>query len=227
MLNDPALRDELLAALQAGLASEVTLTESAPGMYTAIYTDTVVEGVYLVNIFVDGETTRNGRFTRTFETGHYVPVTPDPSAIEETLVITPLQTCALAGGCFSILITPVDRLGNLLGPGKDPLFYVPVDAAAQLLEPAIDNLDGTYEIRIGFAETIQENPVVQIGDIAIRPKLLPDRPAPPAGSDDDDDDDDDDNDDDDSRDRMDRHDHRQRHDHRRGPRPGPFRRYRR
>lgn len=179
MLNDPALRDELLAALEAGLASEVTLTEGEPGVYTAVYTDTVVEGVYLVNVFVDGETTRNGRFTRTFETGHYIEVVPDPSAVEASMVITPFLNCTFAGGCFSILVTPVDRLGNLLGPGKDPLFHLPLDSKAQLIEPAIDNLDGTYEIRIGFAEEIQENPTVQIGEVSVRPEIIPPPPPPP------------------------------------------------
>jgi hypothetical protein len=176
MLNDSALRDELLAALQAGLADEVVLTESAPGQYTGTYTDTAVEGIYAINFFVDGETPNNSRFTRTFETAYYVEVVPDPTAIQESAVISPVATCSFAGGCFSISVTPVDSLGNLLGPGKDPLIFLPLGSAAQLIEPVIDHLDGTYQVLVGFPEPIQENPVISIGDVQIRPPIIAESP---------------------------------------------------
>ena len=179
MLSDGALRDELLAAIEAGLADEVLLTESTPGLYTATYTDTVVEGIYVINFFVDGETPNNSRFARTFETDYYVEVVPDPTAIQESAVISQVATCAFVGGCFSILVTPVDSAGNLLGPGKDPLIFLPLGSAAVLLEPVIDNLDGSYQILVGFPQPIEENPVISIGDVPIRPQII-EEPEPPV-----------------------------------------------
>ena len=149
------------------------LSEVAPGVYRANYADTAVEGVYNINFFVDGSTPTNGPFMRTFETGFYVRVVPDPAATQAGIVVTPLPNCQLAGGCFSVLIRPVDAAGNLLGPGKDPLLFLPADSFGQLLEPVIDNLDGTYELRIGFPQPVITNPVIDVAGVPIRPQIVP------------------------------------------------------
>jgi hypothetical protein len=104
---------------------------------------------------------------------------PDPTAIQESAVISQVATCAFVGGCFSILVTPVDSAGNLLGPDKDPLIFLPLGSAAVLLEPVIDNLDGSYQILVGFPQPIEENPVISIGDVPIRPQII-EEPEPPV-----------------------------------------------
>lgn len=173
MLNDPNLSPHVRAALEAGLATIVPLTEVKPGVYRAQYSDTAVEGMYDVNFFVDARTPTNGAFQRTFNTDFYVGVVPDPAATQASIVVVSLPNCQLAGGCYSVLIRPIDSNGNLLGPGKDPLLFLPPDSFGQLLEPVIDNLDGTYELRVGFPQPITTNPVIEVAGVPIRPPIVP------------------------------------------------------
>jgi hypothetical protein len=178
MLDDPQLRHALLAATQASLEQTLTLVESQPGEYTATYNNARVEGVYEINFFIDAETPGNGRFTRTFETGHYVPVVVDPAVTQGSLIITPLTPCGVAGGCFGITLRPADRAGNLLGPGKETLITLP-NFEGQL-DSIADNLDGTYTINISYPNAPTKDPVIDIFGVEVTVDIVPGDGVPPT-----------------------------------------------
>ena len=175
MLADPGLRDTLLAALHPSALQTLTLVESSPGKYAATYNDAVAEGVYEINFFVDAETPDNGRFTRTFETGLYVPVVADEAATQASAIVSSLTPCDFSGGCYAIMVQPMDGAGNLLGPGKAPLFSLP-DFNGQILKPFADNLDGTYTIKIGYPGAITENPTIDIYGVEITVEVKSESP---------------------------------------------------
>lgn len=172
MLADPDLRAQLLAALDAGKLQTVTLSESDPGVYRGDFTDTVVEGAYTVNFFVDAEAPDNGRFMRTFKTMYYVSVVPDQDATTDTVATLAIDPCPYPGGCFAIDVQPKDGAGNLLGPGKASLFTLP-DFKGVQLEPVADNLNGTYTIKVGYPEGVSGNPTLDIYGVQITPDVIP------------------------------------------------------
>jgi hypothetical protein len=174
MLANPAQRDALLEALIAGAAQTVTLTETERGRYTGSLTDTGAEGIYQVRFLVDGETPDNGRFTRTFTLTRYVPVVPDPDATKNTVSVASIPECPLPGGCFAITLKPQDSAGNLLGPGKSPLFSVPGDV--ELLN-IVDELNGAFTLKVGYPEGVTGNPGIDIYGVEVVPEV----PGAPDG----------------------------------------------
>ena len=176
MLRDPALRDQLLAALLAGDVQALPLDEEEPGVYRAKYGDTVVEGSYELEFLIDGKTDGNGRVTRSFTFTRYVSVTPDAGSTWATATVKtiPCPTSKSGGkypcGCLAVTLTPVDRAGNLLGPGKASLFRVPA-GSGQMLAQAVDHLDGSYTVRIAQA-SCSTPPTIAIGGVVLtRPTL--------------------------------------------------------
>ena len=177
MLADPAERTKLLDALALGAEQGIPLVETSPGTYSAPFPATTAEGIYRVSFRIAGNSSNNGDFTRLFNTDYYVPVVTDTDATNRTLVITRLPTCAFAGGCFKLVIRPVDAKGNLVGPGKGAIIYAP-PFNGQMSAPTVDNLDGTYVVTLGYNDASAGAPVLQIGGV---PVTLPPE-AGPAGS---------------------------------------------
>ena len=149
MLADPNLRFSLLDALEPRIEKELILTESTPGLYKASYHATHVSGMYSVRFNVKGHSPDNGSFTRTFSTARSVEVITDEEATGQTIKVSPITPCGLAGGCYAITLTPLDAAGNLLGPGKRGLITVP-KFPGRMLKPISDELDGRYTIRVGY-----------------------------------------------------------------------------
>lgn len=172
MLADPAQRATILAALQNSVSQTLTLTEAEPGIYRANYNNADVEGFYKANFYVDAETVKNGRFTRTRKGGRYIPVMPDKDAILDTIVITTLADCKYPGGCYAITVQPKDATGNLLGPGKAGLFNL-VDFDGVLMRPVQDKLDGNYVIKVAYPAGVTERPTINIYGVEITPEVGP------------------------------------------------------
>jgi hypothetical protein len=177
MLEDPAQRDDLLAALALGAEQGIPLAESSPGVYTASFPATLAEGIYRVSFRVEGNTARNGDFTRVYNTDHYVQVRADAAATAQTLAHSPATSCpsGFGGGCVQLTIKPVDALGNLLGPGKTSGFSAQA-FDGEIVGPVQDNLDGSYSLVIGYASADATAPTLQVDGqpIALPPAVGPD-----------------------------------------------------
>lgn len=169
MLEDPNYRPEILAALQANKVEEVVLTESSPGVYTGLYKDTFVDGVYFIDFFAEAKGPINGPFTRTFGQTYYVPMAPDPEITADSLRVGSLSNCSrkYVGGCFSVSITPMNKKEDSLGPSKEKLFSLP-DFKGDILTPFADRkLNGTYTVDVGFPEGVSGLELIDIGGVKI------------------------------------------------------------
>jgi hypothetical protein len=161
MMAHPDLRKSILDALKPGIDTVLVLKEQKPGFYEANYHDTGVAGIYSVHFQVNGEAATNGKFSRTFTTASSINVMPDARATLDSLRVSTIVPCSLAGGCYAITLKPVDVHGNLLGPGKASLLNI-TEFAGRILNPISDELDGRYTIRIGYPKPRTENPVVNL-----------------------------------------------------------------
>lgn len=167
MLGDSASRERVLAALRPTGVDTLVLTEAEPGIYAAQYDRTGAEGAYPVRFLVDAETPDNGPFTRTFVSSEYVPVVVDEDATAPTIDVTELMDCPYPGGCFGVTLRPEDAAGNLIGPGKASLVSL-ADFDGELLEPVVDNLDGTYTVGIGYPAGVRGQPTIDIYGVQIQ-----------------------------------------------------------
>ncbi|UHQ22246.1 VWA domain-containing protein [Lysobacter sp. 5GHs7-4] len=173
MLNDPAQRDKLLAALELGAEKGIELKETSPGVYTGEYPATLAEGVYQVTYRIDSSSPDNGGFTRVYTTDHYVQVAPDAAATAKTIKHEPARACpsTFAGGCVQVTLKPVDAKGNLVGPGKGASVQLVQPFEGGLVGDVIDNLDGSYRIVIGYNKKGMAPPVLRIDGLELK---LPD-----------------------------------------------------
>jgi hypothetical protein len=172
MLADPTQRATILNALQEGADTGIVMAESGAGTYVASFSGTLAEGIYKVSFRVSGSSPDNGAFTRVYRTDYYVGVVPDPNATIATASMVTLPACSAPGGCVAITLKPLDAQGNLLGPGKAPIFGV-ANFNGQLLGPVKDNLDGSYTIEVGYQTAGSTPPIIQIGATSIPLAAVP------------------------------------------------------
>ncbi len=153
MLANPAERAAVLAALQFGAEQGIALAETAPGVYSADFPATIAEGVYRVSFRVDATSAGNGAFMRVFGTDRYVPVQPDDAATAATMVVSVFKDCpaAFTGGCKAITFRPVDKAGNLVGPGKASSIVF-AGNGSQVIGQVDDALDGSYSLVVGHTQ---------------------------------------------------------------------------
>jgi VWA domain-containing protein len=170
MLGSAQLRPAILAALLPVSAPSITLQEVSPGTYQANYANTNAEGIYPITFVADFQTPDNGRVTRIFSLTRYVPITVDQPATQSTAITTAISPCPYAGGCFSITLKLKDNHGNLAGPGKTPLLFIPAGQGV-LLGPIVDNLNGSYTLRVGSNRPVGAPIGISYGDTPIN--ILP------------------------------------------------------
>jgi hypothetical protein len=63
---------------------------------------------------------------------------------------TDVRLVASADGSGTIRMTPNDRYGNPLGPGRSPLFDVTGQPGTQVTGPVVDNGDGSYAVPVSW-----------------------------------------------------------------------------
>lgn len=180
MLADPAQRAQILAALELGAEQGIPLAETAPGVYSASFPATVVEGIYRVSFRVAGNNAANGDFTRIFNTDRYVAVQPDDAATARTMTVSKFTPCdaRFAGGCLQIRLRPVDAAGNFVGPGKGTAIAPRAPFAGEVIGSVVDLLDGAYTLVLGYTASSATAPVLSVGGL---PLNLP-ASASPRGS---------------------------------------------
>ena len=125
------------------------------GIYSGYLTATQIPGSYFLALTVQASSLC-GRVARTESTSTLVTIDRfDP-------VKTVVTALPLDDGTYSVLVAPVDRFGNLLGPGWHRQVAVLGDGI-QRLGGVRDRLDGSYEQRIAVAPGSNPRITVQVG----------------------------------------------------------------
>ncbi len=130
------------------------------GIYSALYTNTKVPGAYRFDISIRGRLPVNGSISR--ETNITVVTEFDSFDINKSIIkysdIDP-QT-EIKNANKQLLITPVDKFGNLLGPGKSQLINITIKNG-DLVDNLQDRGDGSY-VQYILADGLFSKPVISI-----------------------------------------------------------------
>jgi Trypsin-like peptidase domain/von Willebrand factor type A domain len=87
---------------------------------------------------------------------------------------TDVRLLATADGSGTIRVTPNDRYGNPLGPGRSPIFEVTAQPGTNVTGPVVDNRDGSYDVPVSW------DPGRPPGVLVSQPERNPVPLAPPA-----------------------------------------------
>jgi len=110
------------------------------GIYTARFPDSGKAGVYAFRVRASGGTHGGNRFDRDRVIQTYVRV----GLARHRTPVRVARTQVAAGQRFVITITPMDALGNYLGPGNASAIHIKLPKG-ELTGGLHDNLDGSYE----------------------------------------------------------------------------------
>ncbi|HEX2076800.1 MAG TPA: hypothetical protein VHG08_03800 [Longimicrobium sp.] len=121
------------------LPGSLNVTEQG-GVYEAAFDQTVVGGQYRFRVEMDWTDPRTGRILRTEAIERQVPVLPTPGATRVEV--------SRHRGSATVLVTPGDRFGNVVGPGYDHFFDVQVTPPARVAGISDPGVRGTYAISI-------------------------------------------------------------------------------
>jgi len=136
------------------------------GIYTNIYDDTDVEGIYTFSFTGKGVTPAGISYTRESTSQGYVEVNVISEAI---LVVVDFSDIYLAEhrAHYIATITPMDPLGNFLGPGYADSISLSTNWG-EFVGDIEDNLDGTYSVTLRTPSYMNEADIdigVSIGDV--------------------------------------------------------------
>jgi len=130
--------------------------------YGGTYERATVPGIYNVRLNVKGISARCGTFERVENKTFIVRAKPDPSA---SLIEGIYEH---AGNRLSVSIVPMDKYGNIIGPGYSESLHYSHDG--KRVGETIDNLDGSYRVDIPLAKRAdldKVNIVIKMADIVL------------------------------------------------------------
>lgn len=158
------LQDDGSAASGDGVAGD--------GIYSALVPANF-EGHYNIVFLVQGTSTSGGAFVRQAIRTVHARSLPDASATQTSSAV---QGTPPGDQLLAITMTPRNSRGGKMGPGWANYFWFSPPGAAPL--KPIDNLDGTYSVKIPFTGTTP--PTVPLHFLP-DPVVLPDGYVPPPG----------------------------------------------
>ena len=134
------------------------------GTYSALFADTSKPGLYKFHVTMDWDNPTTGRIHREETLQTQVGVTPDPTAS----VVTVAQ--GTTAGNWSMVVTPIDKFGNYLGPGYAPTIQVGVAGGGSVSGPLADPLQtGSYGINLaGVLANTDPTITIVAGGVTIR-----------------------------------------------------------
>lgn len=132
--------DAYRTTLPTGVAEIQLEDPDGDGVYTASFPDTETHGTYKIDFEIKGSTSRNGTFTRARTYPIYVRSRPDPAS-------TSVEVRRVASGTYDVVVTPMDAVGNLLGPGFDQNIQMRLQGGDPEPSSVQDNLDGSFTQR--------------------------------------------------------------------------------
>ena len=119
----------------------LSLTEVGNGRYQIQLADTTVPGGYKFHFALD-TVQSSGHVHRVEDITTQVEAIPDPKAT--TISVTPAGT-----GVFSVVVTPLDRFGNYVGPGFGHRVRVTLPPGQGNVAATVDpKSDGTYDVQL-------------------------------------------------------------------------------
>ena len=134
LLDNASIRDALLP-----VQLPVVLKNNADGTYSTTFTNTSISGPYTILYRVEGSRTDIGNYTRTeSQTVALSFGTPATSSFNLRLLDDKNPA-----GKYSLVVRPVDVLGNFLGPDYGHGIVVTVNGVG-IKDPPQDRLDGSY-----------------------------------------------------------------------------------
>lgn len=134
LLGDNSFRDRLRPSEQP-----IVFQNNGNGTYSATFSNTSISGPYTVVYRVSGQRADIGAYNRT-ESQTVALTFGNPSATASDLRILSDRK---AGGQYDLIVRPVDRLNNFLGPDYGHAIVVTVNGVRVTSTPR-DRLDGSY-----------------------------------------------------------------------------------
>lgn len=144
------------------------------GLVRIEYLNTDVEGIYEVEIRLEGESSGLGaQFQRFHKETVAVPVVPVPEAV--LVDVNQIDGCNFAI-CFELLLELIDEQGNFVGPGKANglSLIVSPEEADIVTQEVFDNLNSTYTMRVFYRDEPSFNPQLNVfGLVPVPLELFP------------------------------------------------------
>ncbi|MCP4129627.1 MAG: hypothetical protein GY754_01305 [bacterium] len=112
------------------------------GIYRGVCSEVRIPGIYELEYSIKGVGKRSGVFERTDYRTLVVKAEPD---VESTVIKAKYHDYKNKQDELDIIITPLDRFDNLLGPGYAGSFEGNI--CGVIIKEAADNLDGSYTIK--------------------------------------------------------------------------------
>jgi hypothetical protein len=178
LMREGVLQEVILPSKEIRIPrSEWTVDNTGHAQVT--FEDTFVEGVYELEVYLNGASKGLGRgFTRTYRQTYYVPVIPAPEKVVQQIDDVSGSSCNFRY-CFDVTILLVDSQGNYVGPGKQALLHVNQPEWGQVVRgPIIDHFDGTYTIPLGYRDVPYVNPTLNVLGVEVILPVFKDLPTP-------------------------------------------------
>ena len=121
----------------------IPLPDEGHGVYSAVFDQTSVAGLYRFEAMLDWDDKRTGHVRRFERLEQEVKVKPDAAS-------TRIETSRGADGTFLVRVTPRDKFGNYVGPGWESHLRATVNGGGALVSPtpADPSLTGTYTFTV-------------------------------------------------------------------------------
>jgi opacity protein-like surface antigen len=133
----------LLPRIEPADVTTITLTDRGNGVYEGTFPNTTVPGKYHADVTLDWNDPRTGAIGRFERLEREIKVNADASNSE--IRVNPGST----PGTFLISVTPRDRFGNYVGPGKAEVVIPTVNGGGTITGAPVDaNETGTYVFTI-------------------------------------------------------------------------------
>ncbi len=146
------------------MVNQVTLTETEPGHYAGVWSDTLEEGTYSFRFKATGQTHDGYNFQRNYIVSQHVAPVPDPAFT--TIFWSSQPLFDRRSVLWQATIVPHTASGRPLGPGlADKLTLRPArhnSLFGKDIGPTLDNLNGSYKVEIALPFG-QKPPLLTLG----------------------------------------------------------------